>query len=69
LILAALTAELSETVTASDLMTARASVSASIASGAIASDRFAIVNSGIRYLIMGSIILRSALNYSVNIKP
>lgn len=69
LILATLTAELSDTVTASDLMTARATVSASLVSGAVASDRFAIVNAGIRYLVMGAITLRSALNYSVSINP
>ncbi|MGO1500832.1 MAG: fibronectin type III domain-containing protein [Marinobacter sp.] len=69
LILAALTAELSDTVTASDLMSARASTTANLAFGAAASDRFSIVNDDIRYLVMGAIILQSALNYSVSIKP
>jgi len=68
-ILAALSAELYDTVTASDLMSARATVSVGIVSAAVASDRFAIVNAGIRYLVMGAITLRSALNYSVSTKP
>lgn len=69
LILATLTAELSETVTARDIMNARAEVVASVASGAAASDRFSIVNDDIRHLVMGAIILRSALSYSISIKP
>jgi hypothetical protein len=69
LILASLTASLSEVCSASDIMSARADVTASITSGAIATDVFSIVNESIRYLVMGAITLRSALNYSVSTKP
>jgi hypothetical protein len=68
-LLASLTASLSDVCSAQDVMSARADVTASITSGAIATDTFSIVNQAIRYLVMGAITLRSALNYSVNIKP
>jgi len=68
-LLASLTASLSEVCSAQDVMSARADVTANIISGAIATDTFSIVNQAIKYLVMGAITLRSALNYSVNIKP
>lgn len=64
-----LTAALSETCTANDLLNAKATVTARVRAGAIATARFAIVNDGIRYLVMGSIILRDALTHRVTIKP
>lgn len=68
-LMASIATSLSEVCTASDLLSARADAFTKVTFGATASSRFAIVNDGIRYLAMGSIILRSALNYSINIKP
>ncbi|MFL1405389.1 hypothetical protein ACJO2E_08610 [Marinobacter sp. M1N3S26] len=64
-----LAAALSSTCTANDLMHARATMTASVRAGAVATDRFAIVNAGVRYLVMGAIILRDALQYRVTSKP
>lgn len=69
LLMASVSAALFEACTADDLLQARASVTNSVTAGAIATARFAIVNAGIRYLVMGSIILRDALNYRVTQKP
>ena len=74
-----MTAALSEVCTASDLVTALVDTRARVTAGAIATSRFAIVNAGIQYLVMGAITLRTALtgttrvdpalNHTTNIKP
>jgi hypothetical protein len=69
LILASLSSSLSEVCSAQAVMSARADVMASITYGAVATDTFSIVNEAIRYLVMGAITLRSALNYSISTKP
>lgn len=68
-LMVSINASLSEVCTVQDLIQARANVTARVTFGAIATDTFAIVNAGIRYLVMGSIILRDALNYRVTHKP
>ena len=74
-----MTAALSEVCTASDLVTALVDTRARVTAGAIATSRFAIVNAGTQYLVMGAITLRTALtgttrvdpalNHTTNIKP
>lgn len=68
-VMVSLTTALSSACTADDLMHARATTTARVRAGAVASDSFAIVNAGVRYLIMGAIILRDALQYRVTSKP
>lgn len=68
-LMATLASALSEACTADDLLQAKAIVTTRVRAGAVATSRFAIVNAGIRYLVMGSIILRDALNCRVTHKP
>tara|TARA_R100000789_G_scaffold31708_1_gene35115 strand:- start:735 stop:1841 length:1107 start_codon:yes stop_codon:yes gene_type:complete len=68
-LMANLNASLSDVCSVADLMSVRASTTARMTAGAIASSSFAIVNAGVRYLIMGAVILRDALQYRVNTKP
>lgn len=64
-----LNAALVDVCSVSDLMAARVNVALAVSSGAIASSAFSVIQEGLKYLVMGCLTLRAALQQTATARP